>query len=76
MFDLLTVMMELNISVLFGLGKYDVIYDNIKYPIRLKNAITYVFFSYNCARIKIDSHDENDSHIDQNCNNWNSFLIV
>ena len=44
MFDLLTVMMELNISVLFGLGKYDVIYDNIKYPIRLKNAITYVFF--------------------------------
>ena len=44
MFALLTVMMELNISVLFGLGKYDVIYDNIKYPIRLKNAITYGFF--------------------------------
>ena len=44
-------------KVLFGTGKYDAIYDRIKYPIGLKSGITNVF-SPNYAKIKIDSDND------------------
>ena len=43
--------------VLFGLEKYDAIYNRIRYPIGLKCGIIYIF-SYNYAKIKIDSNDD------------------
>ena len=43
--------------VLFGLKKYDAIYDRIRYLIGLKSGITYVL-SYNYAKIKVDSDDD------------------
>ena len=41
--------------VLFGLEKYDAIYNRIKYLISLKNDITYVF-PHNYTNIRIDSY--------------------
>ena len=43
--------------VLFGLEKYNVIYDGIRYLLGLKSGIRYVF-SHNYAKIKIDSDDD------------------
>ena len=43
--------------VLFGLEKYDAIYDRIRYIIGLKSGIT-CGFSYNHAKIKIDLDDD------------------
>ena len=42
--------------ILFGLEKYDAIYNRIRYLRSLKCGITYVF-SRNYAKIKIDSDD-------------------
>ena len=42
--------------VLFGLAKYDAIFDRIKYIIGLKSRLTY-FFSYKYAKIKFKSDD-------------------
>ena len=42
--------------VLYGPEKYNVIYNRIRCLISQKSSITYVF-SYNYARIKIDSYD-------------------
>ena len=42
--------------ILFGLEKYDAIYDRIIYLISLKSGITYVF-SHNYAKIEINSDD-------------------
>ena len=42
--------------VLFGLEKYDAIYNRIKYLLSQKSSITYVFSHY-YAKIKIDSYD-------------------
>ena len=42
--------------VLFGLEKYDAIYNMIRYTISQKIGITDIF-SHNYARIKIDSYD-------------------
>ena len=42
--------------VLFGLEKYDVTCNRIRYLINLKSNITYVFSYYN-AKIKVDSYD-------------------
>ena len=42
--------------VLFGLEKYDAIYNMIRYTISQKTGITDIF-SHNYARIKIDSYD-------------------
>ena len=50
--DLLEFMMEL----LFGLEKYDAIYNRIRYLISLKGCITYVFSHY-YAKIKVYSYD-------------------
>ena len=41
-------------SVLFRNGKYDSIYNRIRYLIRVKTGITYVISS-NYAKIKVDS---------------------
>ena len=43
--------------VLFGLEKYNAIYDRIIYLIGLKNDITYVLSHY-CSKINIDSDDD------------------
>ena len=43
--------------LLFGLHKYDAIYDRFSCRIGLKSSITYVF-SYNFWKIKIDSYDD------------------
>ena len=45
--------------VLFGFEKYNATYDRFRYIIQLKNGITYVF-SYNYAKIKIDTDDDLD----------------
>ena len=42
--------------VLFGLEKYDTIYNRIRYPMWVKSGITYVI-PYNYERIKVDSYD-------------------
>ena len=47
---------ETRYLVLFGLEKYDAIYNRIRYLIGVKRGITYVFF-HNYAEIKIDSYD-------------------
>ena len=41
---------------LFGLGKYDAIYDRIKYLTSQKSCITYAF-SHHYTKIKVDSYD-------------------
>ena len=41
---------------LFGSGKYDAIYDKIRYLISLKSGIAYIFSHY-FAKIKVDSYD-------------------
>ena len=43
--DLLEFMMELDIQYNLELKKYDSIYNRIKHLIKVKNGITYVFFS-------------------------------
>ena len=43
--------------VLFGLEIYNAIYDRIRYLVRLKGGITYVF-PYNYGKKKIDSDDD------------------
>ena len=42
--------------VLFDPEKYGVIYNRVRYPIALKNSITYII-SHNYARIKVDLYD-------------------
>ena len=42
--------------VLFGPGKYDAIYNRIRYLISLKSSITYVF-CHNYAKIKVDYYN-------------------
>ena len=42
--------------VLFGLEKYNAIYNSIRYLIRVRSGIT-VVFSHNNVKIKIDSYD-------------------
>ena len=42
--------------VLFGSGKYDSIYNGIRYLISVKHGIAYVI-SHNYAKIKVDSYD-------------------
>ena len=42
--------------VLYGLEKYNAIYDRLRYLIRLKSDFTYVF-SYTYAKIKVDLED-------------------
>ena len=42
--------------VLFRPEKYDLIYNKIRYVIRQKSCITYVFFHY-YAKINVDSYD-------------------
>ena len=41
--------------VLFGLKKYDAIYDRIKYLVSQKSGITYAFSHY-YTKIKVDSY--------------------
>ena len=41
---------------LFGTGKYDAIYDKIRYLISLKSAIAYIFSHY-FSKNKVDSYD-------------------
>ena len=47
---------ETKYLVLYGLEKYNVIYDRLRYLIRLKSDFTYVFF-YTYAKIKVDLED-------------------
>ena len=42
--------------VLFGLEKYNAIYNRIRYLIRVRSGVT-VVFSHNNVKIKIDSSD-------------------
>ena len=42
--------------VLFGINKYDTIYNSIRYLVSQKTRITYAI-SHNYARIKVDSFD-------------------
>ena len=47
---------ETKYLVLYGLEKYNAIYDRLRYLIRLKSDFTYVFF-YTYAKIKVDLED-------------------
>ena len=42
--------------LLFGSGKYDSIYNRIRYLISVKSGITYIIF-YSYAKTKVDSCD-------------------
>ena len=42
---------------LLGSGKYDTIYNRIRYLISLKSGITYIFSHYLFAKIKVESYD-------------------
>ena len=42
---------------LFGTEKYNVIFDRIRYLVRLKSGATYAIF-HNYAKIKFGSHDD------------------
>ena len=44
-------------SALLGSGKYDAIYNRIRYLISLKSGITYIFSHYLFAKIKVESYD-------------------
>ena len=47
---------ETRYLVLFGAEKCDSIYNRIRYLMRVKTGVTYVF-SHTYARIKVDSYD-------------------
>ena len=49
-------MKELDILVLFWGGKYDPIYNRIRYLIREKGGIIYIF-SHNYVKFKVDSYN-------------------
>ena len=52
--DLLEYTMELDILTLLGSGKYDAFYDRMRYLIRRKNGIAYIFSHY-FEKIKVGS---------------------
>ena len=59
--------------VLFGLKKHDAIYDKIRYLAELKIGIAYVF-SYNYAKVKINSDD--DLPLEETLNLHNAIILT
>ena len=61
--------------VLFGFEKFNATYDRFRYIIQLKNGITYVF-SYNYAKIKIDTDDDLDKTLEKTLNLRNFVIHI
>ena len=69
---LFEIILETNLE-LFGLEKYDAIYDRIVYLIGFKSSITYVF-SHNHAKMKIDSNE--DFTLEGTLNLHNALILI